>query len=118
MAKFRLKPLVPSEHQIQSACLEYLAVCPRVAWAERMNTGAINIPVPGGKDRFIRFGFPGCSDIIGMLKDGRFLAVEVKSATGRATEAQEAFLSQVATYSGVAGIVRSVEALKALLERL
>jgi hypothetical protein len=35
MAKFRLKPLMPSEHQVQSACLEYLAVCPRVAWARR-----------------------------------------------------------------------------------
>jgi hypothetical protein len=117
MPKFRLKPLSPTEHQVQSACLEYLAVCPAVAWAERINTGAVKIPAANGRDRFIRFGFPGCSDIIGMLKDGRFLAVEVKSPVGRATEAQEAFLSQVATHGGVAGVVRSVDALKDLLER-
>ncbi len=112
---FRLKPLAPSEHQIQSACLEYLAVCPAVAWAERMNTGAVKIPVPGGKDRFIRYGFPGLSDIIGQLKDGRFLAVEVKRYDGRLSEAQEAFLRQVATHGGVAGVVRSVESLITVL---
>lgn len=115
MPKFLLKPLAPSEHQVQTACLQYLAVCPQVAWAERMNSGAVKIPVPGGKDRFVRYGFPGCSDIIGQLKDGRFLAVEVKSRTGRATEAQEAFLKRVATSGGVSGVVRSTGDLQALL---
>lgn len=112
---FRLKPLVPSEHQVQTACLQYLAVCPSVAWAERMNSGAVKIPVPGGKDRYIRYGFPGCADIIGQLKDGRFLAIEVKSAVGRATAAQDAFMKRVATFGGVAGVVRSTGDLQALL---
>ena len=115
MAKFRLKPLVPSEHQVQTACLQYLAACPQVAWAERMNSGAVKIPVPGGKDRFIRYGFPGCADIIGQLKDGRFLAIEVKSRTGRATEAQDAFLKRVATSGWVSGIVRSTAQLQAII---
>lgn len=115
MPKFRLKHLVLSEHQVQTACLQYLAVCPQVAWAERMNSGAVKIPVPGGKDRFIRYGFPGCADIIGQLKDGRFLAIEVKSRTGRATEAQAAFLKRVATSGGVSGVVRSTGDLQALL---
>ena len=115
MPKFRLKPIVPSEHQVQTACLQYLAVCPQVAWAERMNSGAVKIPVPGGKDRYIRYGFPGCADIIGQLKDGRFLAIEVKSAVGRATAAQDAFMKRVATFGGVAGVVRSTGDLQALL---
>lgn len=113
---FRLKTLAPSEHQVQTACLQYLAVCPSVAWAERINTGAVKIPgEPGRKPRFVRYGFPGCSDIIGQLKDGRFLAVEVKSRTGRATEAQAAFLKRVATSGGVSGVVRSTGDLQALL---
>lgn len=112
---FRLKPLVPSEHQVQTACLQYLAVCPQVAWAERINTGAVKIPVPGGKDRFVRYGFPGCSDILGQMKDGRVLAIEVKSAVGRATAAQDAFLKRVATYGGVSGVVRSTAQLQALI---
>lgn len=117
MAKaFRLKTLQPTEHQTQGAILRYLSVSPRVAWAERMNTGAIKIPAANGRDRFVRFGFPGCPDILGQLTDGRLLAIEVKSPTGRATEAQGAFLALVATHGGVAGVVRSVDALKALLE--
>ena len=116
MAKFRLKPLVPSEHQVQTACLQYLAVCPQVAWAERMNSGAVKIPVPGGKDRFIRYGFPGCADIIGQLKDGRFLAIEVKSPIGRVTDQQQKFLNRVADNKGVSLIARSVDDVMAVFE--
>ncbi|MBP8283312.1 MAG: VRR-NUC domain-containing protein [Chromatiaceae bacterium] len=116
MARFRLKALAPTEHQIQAAILRYLAVSPRVAWAERMNTGAIKIPAPGGKDRFVRFGFPGCSDILGQLTDGRLLAIEVKSHTGRASEAQAAFLDLVATHGGVAVLARSLDDLTPFLE--
>jgi len=113
---FRLKPLVPSEHQVQTACLQYLAVCPSVAWAQRMNTGAVKIPAIDGKPpRFVRYGFPGCSDILGQMTDGRVLAIEVKSAAGRATEAQDAFLKRVATYGGVAGVVRSVACLERVI---
>ena len=117
MAKpFRLKALAPTEHQTQAAILRYLAISPRVAWAQRMNTGAIKIPVPGGRDRFVRFGFPGCPDILGQLTDGRLLAIEVKSPSGRASEAQEAFLALVATHGGVAIMARSVTDLTAILE--
>ena len=37
---FRLTALEPNEHAIQDAILRYLALDPRVAWAERFNTGA------------------------------------------------------------------------------
>ncbi len=113
---FRLKTLQPTEHQTQAAILRYLEVSPRVAWAQRMNTGAIKIPVANGRDRFLRFGFPGCPDILGQLTDGRLLAIEVKSPTGRATEAQAAFLALVATHGGVAVLARSLDDLTPLLE--
>ncbi len=116
MAKFRLKALAPTEHQTQAAILRYLAISPRVAWARRMNTGAIKIPAANGRDRFVRFGFPGCSDILGQLTDGRLLAIEVKSPTGRPSEAQAAFLALVATHGGVAVLARSLDDLTPLLE--
>lgn len=114
---FKLKPLAPTEHQVQTACLQYLAVCPQVAWAERMNTGAVKIPVPGGKDRFVRYGFPGCSDILGMFIDGRLLAIEVKSQTGRVTNEQQKFLNLVAENKGVSLIARSVDDVMAVIEK-
>lgn len=94
----------PSESQILSAIIEHLKYHYLVAWAERMNTGA----VVNGK-RFVRFGFKGCSDVIGQLKDGRFLAIEVKSPTGRPSAEQLAFLDRVNSAGGVAFLARSVD---------
>lgn len=68
-----------------------------VAWAERQNTGAAQI----GKS-FIRFGWRGCSDIIGQLKGGQLLAVEVKAPKGKLRPEQEQFLSLVRRFGGVA----------------
>lgn len=61
--------------------------------------------------RFIRFGVGGNggSDLIGWTMDGKFLAVETKSPTGKATPEQINFIEKVNASGGVAGIARSVE---------
>jgi hypothetical protein len=64
----------------------------------------------------VRYGFPGCADILGQMADGRFLAIEVKAARGQATEAQVAFLLQVRRAGGVAILARSIEDVQAGLE--
>jgi hypothetical protein len=73
-----------------------------VAWAHRQNTGAAKV---GG--RFVRFGWRGCSDILGMLKDGRLLAVEVKAPKGRLRPEQAEFLYLVRRFGGVALVARN-----------
>ena len=72
------------------------------AWVERQNNGAFR-----DGDRFVRFGWPGCSDIIGQLRDGRFLAVEVKAPGGRLSEAQTIFLNRVVAAGGVAFVAHN-----------
>ena len=59
--------------------LKALSAHPAVAWCKRMNSGAVRI---GG--RFVRFGWKGCPDVLGQLKDGRLIGVEVKAPKGRA----------------------------------
>ena len=76
---------------------------PLVAWAERQNSGAAKV---GG--RFIRFGWPGCPDVLGQLKDGRLLGVEVKAAKGRASPEQVAFLERIRGAGGVAFIAHDL----------
>lgn len=49
----------------------------------------------------------GGSDLIGWTADGRFLAVEVKTAKGRPTKEQIRFIDAVNRDGGVAGICRS-----------
>ena len=91
--------------------LQFLALHQKVAWAARMNTGALKID-----KRLVRFGFAGCSDIIGQMKDGRFLAIECKTKSGKMTDAQREFLLLVYCHRGVAGIARSVEDARLLVE--
>ena len=88
-----------------AALVEVLKVLrnhPDVAWCERQNTGAAKV---GG--RFIRFGWRGCSDLIGMLKDGRLLAVECKAPGGRLRAEQVEFLSLVRRFGGMAFVARN-----------
>jgi len=83
---------------------------PLVAWCERMNSGAAKV---GG--RFIRFGWPGCPDVLGQLKDGRLLGVEVKSRTGRLRPEQAVFLERIRGAGGVAFVARDLrDVVKAL----
>lgn len=51
----------------------------------------------------------GSSDLIGITPDGRFLAVEVKTATGRVSKEQQTFIDAVRRSGGIAGIARSIE---------
>ena len=69
-----------------------------------------------GDARFMPFGLcVGSSDLISITAEGKFMAIEVKTATGRASKEQLNFISQVKANGGLAGIARSAEdALKIL----
>ena len=52
----------------------------------------------------------GISDVIGLTKEGRFVAIEVKTPEGHSpTETQKAFLKRVEENQGIAFIARSLE---------
>jgi hypothetical protein len=92
-----------SEAEVLRESLDLLRAHPHVAWAQRLNTGAGKLQYPNGDaSRFIRFGFPGLSDIIGMLRDGRFLAVECKLRPKKPSDDQRAFLDAVTGANGMA----------------
>ena len=81
--------------------LQALRTHSAVAWVERMNSGAARMGA-----RFVRFGWPGCPDVLGQLKDGRLLGVEVKGPTGRLRPAQMLFLERIRAAGGVAFMAR------------
>ena len=51
----------------------------------------------------------GVSDLIGCAKDGAFVAIEVKTKTGRPSDAQTAYIAMVHRLGGRAGIARTVD---------
>jgi len=100
-----------TEKQIQKTILDFLHYHPNIAWVERMNVGA-HVVIDRNGRRFIRYAFKGCSDVIGQLKNGKLLAVEVKSQKGKLTIYQSEFLKKVNDNGGVALVVRSVDELE------
>ena len=62
----------------------------------------------------MRFGVPGCPDIIGSYH-GRFVGIEVKTRTGRQSQAQKAFELALTKAGGIYIVARSpAEAISAL----
>lgn len=99
----------PSEAQILKAIMQLLHRHPKVARAWRQNSGVAQYE-SNGKTRYVRANTAkGMSDISGVMKDGRMLCIEVKSATGRVMPHQRAFLLSIHQAGGVAFIARSVD---------
>jgi hypothetical protein len=106
-----------SETDLQQRVRLALGLLPDVRlW--RNNSGKLPDPRTG---RWVQFGVasPGGSDLIGYRsititpdmvgqRVAVFTAIEVKTATGRATPAQRNFIDHIRKAGGIAGIVRSV----------
>lgn len=100
----------PSEADILRAIMSLLKRHPRVAQCWRQNSGTFAERNRDGSTRYIRANTQrGMSDIMGVLRDGRTLAIEVKSRTGRMRPGQEEFLATIRQAGGVAGVCRSVD---------
>lgn len=127
------------ESEIQRAILTYLRTVPGVvAWRQNVGTAS-------GEHKarrwFVRYGFPGLSDILGwvdfcrfpgpergqaraiscagkgMYHVPRFLAIEVKRPGGEPTAQQATFLACVREAGGLAFVATSVEDVVRELER-
>ena len=90
------------------AILLALRLHPKVAWAERINTGGAWFG-EGARRQFVKFGWSGMADLTGQLRDGRRLDVEAKASDGKATPEQAAYLALVRRFGGVAFVARSVD---------
>jgi penicillin-binding protein-related factor A (putative recombinase) len=90
-----------------------------MGWVWRVNSGVLT-QQSGGKTRHIRMAQKGTSDIIGMIKTGQFVALEVKlpGKEKTITEAQKTFLEKVAANGGIASMVTSCDEALALIKSL
>ena len=122
---------MPSEHEIQQRILLACGSGSTRLWRNNVGTGwagpatrvtAGNLQAAAGAlrpgDIIIRGGRPlhaglcvGSSDLIGYRTIGgvaQFVALEVKSATGRPSAEQTRFIDHIRSAGGCAGVVRSV----------
>lgn len=101
-----------TESPIVTACLEYLTLRRVCAW--RSNNVAVYDPKIR---RYRKFrGRRGVSDILGILRGGRFLAVECKRPGEKRSPDQIQFLDDVASNGGVAIVAHGVDELHREIE--
>jgi len=62
------------------------------------------------------YGTAGIPDIIACV-NGRFIAFEIKTPSGKTTKLQEATIRKILSAGGVAAVVHSVDEVKAILEK-
>jgi hypothetical protein len=103
----------PTERDVLAACMLLLNL-KRIPFV-RVNGGGMRV----GR-RYVRFtSAPGCSDLVAALPpSGRTMLVETKSARGRLTESQLAFLGNMGAAGALCLVVRDVRELEAELARL
>src|SRR3990167_1712414 len=92
------KPPAMRESAVLDACKGILEAHPRVALWWRQNTGGMH-PT---EERWVKFGFTGAPDLMGVMVGGRFLAVECKATGRKATAAQQSFLDNLRDAGGLA----------------
>lgn len=99
-----------TEKQIQSQILQWLESQKIFHW--RQNTGGMKRRYEdkngNSKEYFVRFGYPGISDILGCHL-GRMFAIEVKRPGGRLTREQKQFLLNLRSAGGVAIVSDSLD---------
>lgn len=88
------------EQDIVNSIIEVLDRSDKVAFVMRMNSGMIKT-----ENRLVRLAPAGTSDIIGMMSNGKFLAIEVKTPKrykSGMTDLQRQFLEKIDENGGEA----------------
>lgn len=101
---------LPLERDVMKEIILALRADELVAFVWREQSGVFE---DGG--HIIRVGFVGKPDLIGMLVDGRFFAIEVKRPGGKATAEQTLVLNTIRQKNGIAGIAQSAEEALAII---
>jgi hypothetical protein len=103
-----------TEAELQSEIVIVLGNHPKIAHVWVTTSGKLK----GRGGHWMTIGFPGQSDIVGQLRDGRMLAIEVKLPNQQPTKEQQEFIDAVNYFNGLAGVARSVDdALRIIEER-
>lgn len=102
-----------SEHEIQNEILRWFADHRPDILIWRNTVGTFHTVDAG---RTMQIGLPGSADLIGVIPGGRFIGVEVKTATGVQRKNQVAFQRAVEKRGGLYVLARSVSDVRAAME--
>lgn len=93
----------PLEKVIQKQILDYLKLKRIFCW----KNSTVGIKKANGS--FIPSGMTGISDILGLTKEGRFIAIEVKRTGNKTTPSQDIFMENIRKNGGIAVLAYSLD---------
>lgn len=105
-----------SETVVVRSILNYYAMFPNYVKLWRVNTGGATYSNKSGKKSFVKFGFPGMSDILGIRNDGKLIAIECKFGKNKTTEAQDKFADMIKSMNGIYILAYSLDDVIAVLK--
>ena len=100
------------ESDIQSAIICALAEHPLVAWVYVTSAGSVR--VRGG---YVKVGIKGMPEIMGQMRSGKLLGIEVKKPKEKPKPEQFEFLHMIAKNGGISGWCSSVEGAIEIIEK-
>lgn len=101
----------PLERDVVRAVMDMLRRHPKVGFVHRLQSGLLD-----QGERMIRVGSVGMPDLCGVLKGGRAFYIEIKTADGVVTDAQNHMIDILQHAGAACGIARSVEQALAIIE--
>jgi hypothetical protein len=100
-----------TEQELKTLIIHYLNAKGHFAWVN--NSGLVRNTYKNKsgqiKERAWRAGVKGGSDILGIAKDGRFIAIECKVGTNKPTDLQEYFLDEIKRRGGYAIVAYTLD---------
>lgn len=100
----------PKETEVVNSCISYLNIAGHYVWRNNSGFFKHDYTTKAGinKRSVMRAGVKGSSDILGVTKDGKFLAVECKREGGEVTPTQQVFLDEITAHGGIAIVAYSI----------
>lgn len=102
---FKLKPTVRPERNILRECLDILSAHEKVAYVSRLNSGGVFYDERGNRI-FFKLSPQGSPDLVAMLKGGRTLFIETKSAAGKVSKIQQDMHDKLRKGGGIVMVIR------------
>ena len=99
------------ETQLVTLIINYLIIKGHYVWRNNSGFFKHDYTTKAGinKTSAIRAGIKGGSDIVGVSKYGKFIAIECKVGKNKPTELQEMFLKEIESRGGHAIVAYSLE---------
>lgn len=99
------------ETELQASIIDYLLLRGHYVW--RNNTGVVSSQYTRKdgtiKKRLWKAGKRGSSDVIGVAKDGKFIAIECKIGKNKATDEQILFINNIRDHQGIAIVAYTLD---------